>query len=544
MFKTKDLSKGTMMRLPVLLLTFTLIVTATHMQSMELLTQSHRQILFNLPEEEETIFIFDIAAYCEAKDALRQTCKYLNHFISQKKENLLKHTSLRLTKKALTKFAFYYGQLGDSEIVINLLQKGFDPNTEKSEGNRKTLFHYAAQYGYVDIANALLANPKLCKNAVIEREAFKGIECPLSFAIEYDQDIIVKNILTTCRSAGDIDDTAVLKKALANRASKVLKTLLAEDLISLKKTKGAKQNLVNFTKIMDDLRNEINNKIDTTFDEEELEKMILYFCNSNDMEMIHKLLSQSNGENIVCVAASRGLLNALSTLLACDMSPNSVDKDGMPALHNAVVDDAHLPVIKLLISKGALVNTCIKKYNETSFIGATPLHFAATFGHTYAAQLLIDYGADVTIKTDNDVTPLHVAVEMGCISIIQMLINKGADVNAQDTTQKTPLHYAPNNKDVVSILLACSDIDVNKKNIQGDTPLHTAMGKLTYKITLIEALLARHDIIINVENNDKKTPLDLVNSEHKQLKDLLIRHGAKTHDQLEGKSKQEKCMIQ
>jgi len=556
------------MRLSVLLLMFTLITT-THLPSMEPLAQNTRPNLFGLPEEVEHILIFDIVAYCQAKGTLRQTCKYLNDFISQKKEDLLKHKSLRLTNEALTKFAFYYGHLGDTEIVLNLLEKGFDPNTEKSEGNRRTLLHYAAQYGFVGIANALLNHPKLHKGAVIKEERFGGIECPLSIAIEYDQDIIVKNILAACRSAGAIDAQAVRNKALVNDALQTIKILLAENIIKADKIDDNELALIEFTTMLDDftdivMKNEIVTIETGIFNDEDLEKIIFYFGRVGNTHVISKLLSQGikiinpeddtistypvNGENMLCLAAHCGLLNVVSTLLACNVSPNSIGNDGMPALHNAVIaaDDAHLPIMKLLVSKGALVNNPIKQYNEKSLIGVAPLHFVAIFGRTDAAQFLIEHGANVNAKTDEDVTPLHAAAEACSIPIMQMLIHNGADVNAQDKGQDTPLHYMPDNKDAVSTLLACPNIDVNKRNMEGDTPLHAAMGNRCKRIA-IEALLTHPNIMVNAKNNDKKTPLDLVNNQQKKLKDLLICHGAKTYDQLEGKAKRkkkDKCVIQ
>jgi hypothetical protein len=77
-------------------------------------------------------------------------------------------------------------------------------------------------------------------------------------------------------------------------------------------------------------------------------------------------------------------------------------------------------------------------------------------------------------------------------------------------------------------------------------------------MNVINKLLAHPDIIINAENNEKKTPLDATDkivqwgydasrvdrSGTKQIKDLLIAHGGKKHSEVESKAKLENCIVQ
>jgi ankyrin repeat protein len=67
--------------------------------------------------------------------------------------------------------------------------------------------------------------------------------------------------------------------------------------------------------------------------------------------------------------------------------------------------------------------------------GFTPLHFAAFFGHSAAAKLLTERGADLEARSTNrefalDARPLHSAAASGQREVCEVLLDAGADVNA------------------------------------------------------------------------------------------------------------------
>jgi hypothetical protein len=74
--------------------------------------------------------------------------------------------------------------------------------------------------------------------------------------------------------------------------------------------------------------------------------------------------------------------------------------------------------------------------------GYTPLHWAAAYGHTEAAELLLTSKAEVNAKTGFGSTPLHLAAECGGLGVAELLLAKGADLNAKDMLGRTPLHAA------------------------------------------------------------------------------------------------------
>lgn len=85
---------------------------------------------------------------------------------------------------------------------------------------------------------------------------------------------------------------------------------------------------------------------------------------------------------------------------------------------------------------------------DGSLVGArdtdasTPLHCAAWKGHTEVAALLLDFGADVNAKNNNDHwgnTPLHAAAHGNQRAVAEVLIAQGADIHAENASGRKPL---------------------------------------------------------------------------------------------------------
>jgi ankyrin repeat protein len=70
--------------------------------------------------------------------------------------------------------------------------------------------------------------------------------------------------------------------------------------------------------------------------------------------------------------------------------------------------------------------------NAWSADGGTALHFAAFFGATECARLLLQHGADPAVHAQgfNNVAPIHSAAASRSIAIVRMLLERGAPVDA------------------------------------------------------------------------------------------------------------------
>jgi ankyrin repeat protein len=56
---------------------------------------------------------------------------------------------------------------------------------------------------------------------------------------------------------------------------------------------------------------------------------------------------------------------------------------------------------------------------------------AVSKGHVAVASLLIDEGADLEYKDDDQIRPLHIAVDQGHKDMLKLLVEKGVDINAR-----------------------------------------------------------------------------------------------------------------
>ncbi|XP_078674577.1 uncharacterized protein LOC144912759 [Branchiostoma floridae x Branchiostoma belcheri] len=72
----------------------------------------------------------------------------------------------------------------------------------------------------------------------------------------------------------------------------------------------------------------------------------------------------------------------------------------------------------------------------------TSLHVASWYGKTEVAKLLIEHGADLEARDQDQLTSLHWAAWRGHTGTCELLIRHGADVTARDQVQDTPLHWA------------------------------------------------------------------------------------------------------
>jgi ankyrin repeat protein len=108
-------------------------------------------------------------------------------------------------------------------------------------------------------------------------------------------------------------------------------------------------------------------------------------------------------------------------------------------------------------------------------MGATPLHYAAQYGHKAMAEMLLANKAEVNAKDNFGQTPLHYAAQYGQIGVAELLLAKKADVNANAKNRVTPLHVAAQQgyRELVELLLA-NKADVNAKTSFGWTPLYVA----------------------------------------------------------------------
>lgn len=151
-----------------------------------------------------------------------------------------------------------------------------------------------------------------------------------------------------------------------------------------------------------------------------------------------------------------------------------MDKERRTAVMCAVVGRKN-DILKVLVQFGADVTL---KGPE----GMTALHLAAKFGNFAAVQIILDYyrqSASITKTetflnmTDNGHwTSLVWAAEIGQADVVSYLISLGADVNVCDLHNNTVLHWAALSGKIETIYpLMLPGTHYNRQNVNGDTAL-------------------------------------------------------------------------
>ncbi|XP_023874285.1 ankyrin repeat domain-containing protein EMB506, chloroplastic isoform X3 [Quercus suber] len=129
--------------------------------------------------------------------------------------------------------------------------------------------------------------------------------------------------------------------------------------------------------------------------------------------------------------ALSGQIPFMDKLLENGLDIDTVDKDGLTALHKAIIGKKEA-VISHLLRKGA--DPHVKDRD-----GATPLHYAVQVGAIQTVKLLIKYKVDVNVADNEGWTPLHVAIQSRNRFIAKVLLVNGADKNRRTKDGRTPM---------------------------------------------------------------------------------------------------------
>ncbi|XP_075463885.1 GA-binding protein subunit beta-2 isoform X2 [Ascaphus truei] len=169
----------------------------------------------------------------------------------------------------------------------------------------------------------------------------------------------------------------------------------------------------------------------------------------------------------------------------------------------------------------------------TDWLGTSPLHLAAQYGHYSTAEVLIHAGISRDARTKVDRTPLHMAAADGHTDIVDLLVKNGANINAKDMLKMTALHWATehNHPDVVNLLIK-NGADVNALSKFNKTAFDVALDKNNPEllITIQEAM--HNQVNVNPGRLNAVTLSSpqyiLANGDLVSLSNLVSRANAKT----------------
>ncbi|XP_065341369.1 uncharacterized protein LOC135940427 [Cloeon dipterum] len=179
---------------------------------------------------------------------------------------------------------------------------------------------------------------------------------------------------------------------------------------------------------------------------------------------------------------------------------------GATALHHATVNKEHgVGLISFFVQRGL-------RTDATDRDGETPIHYAVWAGNFQHAKELIqfsDHGYNLLqffvvennlelakrvhqddrnlINEVGEFSIFHLAASHADVAMCKWLVKEGADATSECRNLKyTALHYASKNKsfgkDIVHFLVDSLGLDVNKRSVNDETPLHCALSEINIEV--------------------------------------------------------------
>lgn len=192
-------------------------------------------------------------------------------------------------------------------------------------------------------------------------------------------------------------------------------------------------------------------------------------------------------------------------------------------LHQAVADEDLEEVISLL-ANGADVNA-----GDKNFQGITALFVAVENGYVEIAETLLNFGAKVNIRDEENRTPLLALDYDSTPELIRLLLRHGADLSAVDDSANNVLHLAAENDNSEIIeMLVNEGVEIDEKNEEGQTPLMIAAY---YEVFNTVKALLNAGAKVNIRDNEGETALSIAKAEEgedvEKIIEVLIQYGAR-----------------
>ena len=119
-----------------------------------------------------------------------------------------------------------------------------------------------------------------------------------------------------------------------------------------------------------------------------------------------------------------------------------------------------LNAMKQYLADGADVNARDPLY------GSTLLSTAALMGHSKIVTLLLEKGADVNARSQDEGTPLHAAAFLGRVDPAKILLKHGADTTARNRDGATPLDAAKLDWGITQFVIGMLQIEVDEAEVK------------------------------------------------------------------------------
>jgi ankyrin repeat protein len=144
------------------------------------------------------------------------------------------------------------------------------------------------------------------------------------------------------------------------------------------------------------------------------------------------LIEPERGDTGLILALRDGSMKVFDVLInARDTDIEIKARNGDTALMIAAYK-GNKPAVEALLAKEAQVNRP----------GWTALHYAAAAGHNEIVQLLLDKSAYIDAESPNKTTPIMMAARGGHILTVKLLLEEGADATLKNEVGMTAIDFA------------------------------------------------------------------------------------------------------
>ena len=299
------------------------------------------------------------------------------------------------------------------------------------------------------------------------------------------------------------------KKSVEIESSLLAQFLASNPELALDQVSATENIAEGFTPLMTTVTSKFNDADNTTY----LDLLLLFKA---DVEIKNR-----DGDTALLLAANLGRINIARRLIAAHANINARNYEGLDALRIAIKKN-FTETTKVLIESGAQVG------NKTFSPENVPIIIASENENPNIVKLLIDAGADVDERNENQDTALKIAVLKNNATITKYLIKAGADVNFKDANAVSLLHLATEcgNVEIITALIA-KGANLDSKSELNETPLYIALKNSQRDIFKL-LLDAGANLNLKYENN--RTLLQIVAAgEHWKMKwawQELLKHNA------------------
>jgi ankyrin repeat protein len=177
------------------------------------------------------------------------------------------------------------------------------------------------------------------------------------------------------------------------------------------------------------------------------------------------------------IAVKRDDAAVVQSLLRRGFDPNTLDPKGQTGLYLALSEPslkvaqvlADFPATKVELRNAAdesplmmaalkghldMARRLIARDADVNKTGWAPLHYAATNGHLEVMQLLLDNHAYIDAESPNRTTPLMMAAMYGTPAAVKLLLDAGADASLRNVQGLSAIDFAQRagRKDVADLI--------------------------------------------------------------------------------------------